>query len=305
MLKRMKYLLLLPLTAIVSCGYSTSYLVEGNKYVSPVFKENYYTHWDDELKTARKVSVVDVSEEAYIHSYPFSQGTSRLDGFSVIDPNYIDSPIMEDYGADNKMSGVDESFRYGYQSKMFDGQMVCGAQNGKDGTNGSVDYSYEKGRVQIKESGFSIRFSKESDKLHYFAMQFKASTDYKRKWYLINGNEYEVQNGNALRHQSKFDLIVTLYKKDNHDIVGYPFKINIEFSESTTNNGSYYKFLAFNLEQYDISRLIGASVIFTVKEDALIDYNLTKEIPASERPSYAEDYALFLYEMFFPYTSWN
>ena len=64
--KKMKYLLLLPLTTIVSCGYSSSYLVEGNKYTSAKFSENYYTHWDNELKSAHKNEVIDVTNEALI-----------------------------------------------------------------------------------------------------------------------------------------------------------------------------------------------------------------------------------------------
>ena len=39
-MKYKKFLLLLPMIALTSCGYSLSYLVEGNKYNSPVFKEN-------------------------------------------------------------------------------------------------------------------------------------------------------------------------------------------------------------------------------------------------------------------------
>ena len=301
MLKRMKYLLLLPLTAIVSCGYSTSYLVEGDKYVSVNFKENYYTHWDDELKSAHKNDPVNVTEESYVHSYSYSGGTKLVD-LEIVDPNFIDNdPIMEVYGSEFRMGDIDESFRYGYQSKMFDGQMVCGAQNGKDGINDPIDYSYEKGRVQIKQTGFSIRFSKESNELQYFAMQFKASTDYKRDWYLINGHTYGKQNPSDLKHQSNVKLKITLYTKTNTEIVGYPFTLDVEFEGKTTNDGSFYKFIAFDLQKYKLTRLIGVSIDFTVNSDDLIEYNLSKHAPVS----YEEDYALFLYEMFFPYTSWN
>lgn len=299
--KKIKYLILLPLTAIVSCGYSASYLVEGDKYTSVNFKENYYTHWDDELKLAHKEEAVNVTSQAYIYSYGYSIG-SKLEGFGAVDPNYIDNdPVMEEYGAEYKMGDVDDSFRYGYQSKLFDGQMVCGAQNGKDGKTSFPDYSYEKGRVQINESGFSVRFSKESSKLKYFAMQFKASTDYKREWYLIGGHTYAKQNPSSLQHQSNIDLKVTLYKKTDVGIIGYPFVVNVEFAGKTTNNGSAYKFIAFDLENYDMVRLIGASIEFTINSDELIDYNISEGAPVS----YKDDYALFLYEMFFPYTSWN
>ena len=59
-LKNKKYFLLLPLVALTSCGYSLDYIVEGNKYNSPVFSENYYRHWDDELKHAKQGLSLDV-----------------------------------------------------------------------------------------------------------------------------------------------------------------------------------------------------------------------------------------------------
>lgn len=301
--KRLKYLLLLPLTGIISCGYSTSYLVEGDKYTSANFKENYYTHWDNELKSAHKEDVVDVSDP-YLYTYSFSEGYSVLENIGDVDPNFIGhDPIMETYGAEYKMVDVDDSFRYGYQSKLFDGQMVCGAQNGKNGLNGTPDYSYQKGRVQIKQSGFSVRFSKESSGLHYFAMQFKTSTD-NTSYDLTPLPETASKLGDAkFFHKSIIDLSVTLYTKDSNGINGYPFKAHVDLTGKIgdnylTNNGHCYTFLAIDLAEYKLTRLIGVSVDFEVLEDNLIEYNTSSGITY-------DDYALFLYEMFFPYTSWN
>lgn len=304
--KRFKYLLLLPLVAIVSCGYSTSYFVEGDKYTSANFKENYYKHWDDELKKSTKFDPLDVTDEAYIYDYGYSS-SAALPEFGIIDPNYFDSePLIEEYGKEFKMGAVDDSFRYGYQSKLYDGQMVCGAQNGMDGKDGRPDYTYQKGRVQTAESGFSIRFSKESNELHYFAMQFKASTDNTREYYTVGGTEYKKQPDNALYHDSSIALTVTLFLKNNEGIVGYPFTINVDFDKKSTNVGAHYTFVAFDLTKYktdtfSFTRLVGVSVTYKVLSDELIDYN--KDMGVSDI-SY-DDYALFLYEMFFPYTSWN
>lgn len=304
--KRLKYLLLLPLVAIVSCGYSTSYFVEGDKYTSANFKENYYKHWDDELKKSTKFNPLDITSEAYIFDYGYFP-SAALPEFGIIDPNYFDSePLVEEYGKEFKMGAVNDSFRYGYQSKLFDGQMVCGAQNGMDGKDGRPDYTYQKGRVQTAESGFSIRFSKESDELHYFAMQFKASTDNTRKYYIVGGTEYKKQADKDLNHNSSIALTVTLFLKNNEGIVGYPFTINVDFNNKTTNVGSHYTFVAFDLTKYktdtfSFTRLVGVSVTYKVLSDELIDYN--KDMGVKDI-SY-DDYALFLYELFFPYTSWN
>ncbi len=304
--KRFKYLLLLPVVAIVSCGYSTSYFVEGDKYTSANFKENYYKHWDEELKKSTKFDPLDVTDEAYIYDYGYSS-IAALPEFGIIDPNYFDSePLIEEYGKEFKMGAVDDSFRYGYQSKLYDGQMVCGAQNGMDGKDGRPDYTYQKGRVQTSESGFSIRFSKESNELHYFAIQFKASTDNTREYYTVGGTEYKKQPDNALYHDSSIALTVTLFLKNNEGIVGYPFTINVDFDKKSTNVGAHYTFVAFDLTKYktdtfSFTRLVGVSVTYKVLSDELIDYNKDMGV---EDVSY-DDYALFLYEMFFPYTSWN
>ena len=293
MLKFKKYLTLLPLVTVISCGHSVDYLVPGNKYNSPIFQENYYRHWDSELKNAKKVETKDVSNTC-ITSYKY---------LDKIDPNFVlaGAPSSaEEYGVEYKMSGVDDSFRYGYQSKLFDGQMVCGAQDGH------MEYAYQLGRVQIDNKGFSIRFAKESNSLHYFAMQFKATTDNTKRCYIVN-TETLNSSDTDLYHSSSVDLTITLYVKTNNGIVGHPYLSTITFN-GTTNNGHSYKFYAFDLQEEKLSRLIGVSVQYTVDDD-LINWNQYMDETHAEDPEYQKigniDYALFLYEMFFPYTSWN
>ena len=311
-MRKIKYLLLLPLTAITSCGYSASYLVEGNKYVSSVFKENYYTHWDNELKNASKEEAVNVTDKKIIaeQNYQYDLSTHYLHGLEDIDPNFFaEAPDVDEYGEEYKMNSLDDSFRYGYQSKLFDGQMVCGGQNGKD------EYAQAKGRVQIQESGISIRFSKEGAELHYFAMQFKASTDNTAKD--ETGHNYKADGTEAhgdedLFHESKLQLTITLYTKVGTSIVGHPFLVDIDLTGQVqqgvdihgdpkmvnkTNNGHVYTFLAFDLEEYDLVRCVGVSVEFKVVEDHLLDVNKEKGVDMT--------YALFLYELFLPYTRWN
>ena len=306
MKQKFKYLILLPLTAIVSCGYSSSYLVEGDKYVSAKFEQNYYTHWDDELKEASKHEkpIIDVTNKKI----------TSLKDLANVDPNYFDSkiPSTDEYGAQFHMGGLDDSFRYGYQSKLFDGQMVCGRQNGNDGTDGRPDYSYQKGRVQIDKNGFSVRFSKESSDLYYFALQFKASTDDTVDCFPVNSDVISrygttpvehARHDDKIMHNSIFTIKVTLYTKNGMNIEAQPFTSTIEFLDNTTNNGGVYKFFAFSLQDYNLSRLIGASITFNVDYDNLIEWNNHKR----EQGETVADitYAVFLYEMFFPYTSWN
>ncbi len=286
-----KYSLLLPLVVLTSCGTSINYLVPGNKYNSPVFTENYYTHWDSELKNARKEAVKDVT----------SSSITKFENLDQIDHNvatgietYVDA---NDYGVKNKMNDVDDSFNYGYQSKLFDGQMVCGAQNGHP------EWAYQLGRVQTNSSGFSVRFAKESDDLHYFAMQFKASTNNQIScWYEKSTDVWEfsekddINHDTTIMHNSSIELTVTIYVKDNKSIVAHPYVSTIDFNNKNTNNGHYYVFYAFDLESEELKRAVGVSVTYNY-DDPLVTYNKNKGIDI--------DYALFLYEVFLPYTYWH
>lgn len=284
-----KYFLLLPTVVVTACGTSIDYLVPGNKYNSPVFTENYYSHWDNELKNARKVEEKEMTDKSI----------TKFSDLDQVDPNaatgIIHYSTANEYGADYKMNSVDDSFNYGYQSKLFDGQMVCGAQNYHP------EWAYQLGRIQTNEKGFSVRFAKESDDLHYFAMQFKASTNNQIDCYPVGSDEISLasdpNHDEVIRHNSDVQLTVTIYVKTNKGIVGHPYRSLIKFEYNNTNNGSYYIFYAFSLEEENLSRAVGVSFTFTV-EDALINHNKTKGIENI-------DYALFLYEMFLPYTYWH
>ena len=271
--KHKKYLLLLPIVALTSCGYSLDYIVEGNKYNSPVFSENYYRHWDNELKNAKQGQVVNVDNYITSFSDLFKLDASVYDKYAVAD----------EYGDEYKMNLVDDMFNYGYQSKLFDGQVQC------------LGY-YQLARVQIDEEGFSMRFSKEGSGLDYFAMQFKATTDNTATCYKLNTDELAQRDADMF-HTSVVYLTVSLYtKNDNNEIIKNDFKVEVDFFNNTTNYGSYYKFLAFSLKDYNLSRLVGLSFTYTV-DDELINWNKTKGVDI--------DYSLMLYEVFFPYTNWQ
>ena len=271
--KNRKYFLLLPLVALTSCGYSLDYIVEGNKYNSPVFSENYYRHWDEELRNAKQGLSVDVENNI----------TSFSDLFKIDASVYDKYKTADDYGEDYKMNLVDDMFNYGYQSKLFDGQVQC------------LGY-YQLARVQIDGAGFSMRFSKEGNNLDYFAMQFKATTDNTAKCYILNSEELATRDADMF-HNSTVNLTVSLYtKNDENNIVRNNFNTSINFDNNTTNYGSHYKFLAFSLKEYNLSRLVGVSFTYNV-EDELINWNKQKGLDI--------DYSLMLYELFLPYTSWH
>lgn len=281
-MKTKKLLTLLPIIFLTSCGFNSSYLVEGNKYNSPVFKENYYTHWDNELKNAKEGLKQEVEAiEKFSELYKIDP--SVLEDLSTLKQKYS---FADDYAEDYKMNKVDDSFNYGYQSKLFDGQVQC------------LKY-YQLARVQIYDSGFSMRFSKESDGLSYFAMQFKATTDNTVDCYPVGSDVIspvgEDKHDEKLYHRSTIKLNVSVYTKDGHDIVKNTF--SSELVNNATNKGDYYIFYAFDLKDYNLSRCVGLSVDYELIEDELVEHNKNKGIDI--------DYSLMLYEMFLPYTTWH
>ena len=271
--KHKKYLLLLPLVALTSCGYSLDYIVEGNKYNSPVFADNYYRHWDDELKNAKPGLVNNIDDPI----------TSFSDLFKIDADVFEKYKTADDYGEDYKMNLVDDMFNYGYQSKLFDGQVQC------------LGY-YQLARVQIDDKGFSMRFSKEGNNLDYFAMQFKATTDNTQECYKVGSDEL-ARSDYEMFHNSAVNLTVSLYTKDDSNTIRKnDFVVTLNFDNNTTNYGSYYKFLAFSIKEYNLSRLVGVSFTYTY-EDELVNWNKQKGIDV--------DYSLMLYEVFLPYTNWH
>lgn len=279
-----KGLLLLPIIFLTSCGYSLGYLVDGNKYVSSNFKENYYSHWDNELKNAKMGQSVVLTD--YITEF---KDLYKIDPI-VYDKYENNIAGYTEFGDDYKMNNIDDMFNYGYQSKLFDGQMVCGGQNGR------MEYAYQLGRVQIDKDGFSIRFDKESNELKYFALQFKATTDNTVECYKVNSDEL-ARNDRDQFHNSTIQLTVSLYtKNEGNEIINNSFTGEIDIDNNNTNNGSKYFMFAFDLASYNLSRLVGVSITYTF-DDELINWNKTKGVDI--------DYSLMLYEILIPYTSWN
>lgn len=289
-----KYFLILPVVVLTSCGSSVDYLVPSNKYNSPIFIENYYTHWDNELKHAKKVESKDMTDVAI----------NKFADLYMVDPN-IDTGIVSyddaiEYGADYKMNKIDDSFNYGYQSKLFDGRMVCGG-------SAHPEYAYQLGRIQTNPKGFSVRFAKESDKLHYFAMHFKATTNDTIDCYPVHSDELSHYGSTSsehdihdlkILHNSIIELTTTIYTKKDSSIIAHPYVTTVVFDNNNTNRGSHYVFLAYSLEEENLSRTVGISFEFNVVSDDLIEWNIEQGIDNI-------DYALFLYEVLLPYTEWH
>lgn len=271
-MKKMKYSLLLPLVALTSCGYSLEYIVPGNIYLSPVFVENYYDHWDKEFVNLVDNDPVDLGDENDGKFIKSIKDVAKVDKNLIVDNPYAElyeAAALDQYGLDMNLISYDSSFNYGVQSKLFDGETRCKSR-------------YQRVRVQTRDTGFSVRFSKESDELTYFAFVFKAAVDYTKPAY----QQYVGHHNSTIT-----ELHISIYTKEglkivNNEFVGH----NIEIDGNSTNAEKYY-FYAFDLTEYELSRAVGFSISYDYVDEKASQYEL--------------DYSLFIYEAFLPYTYWH
>lgn len=275
-MKFKKLLLFLPLIAITSCGYSLSYLVEGNKYNSPVFTENYYREDNAHL--------LKIEDKIVKEDIPFITSFNKI---SEIDQK-VTAKSPEEYGSQYKMNSVDEIFNYGVQSKLFDGIVVC------DGV------LFQLLRVQADSNGFSISFSKESSEITYLAMQFKSTTNNQRACLVkpdVGPENVRIHEDREMYHESRITLKTSLYCKNDQNIIEkYSYKSTI--TNSATNNGSSYIFYGLDLREEHLTRVVGYSIAYEYDDD-LINWNKEHGGPSDI------EYALFMYELFMPYTTWH
>lgn len=289
MKNKSKLLFLLPVIALSSCGYRVPDLVDGDMYNSPIFEKNFYREHDNKLVNAKQGQAVTLDDDKDKVIFNFEE-LKKLDPTASTVHEYTPTQYGEHYN----LSSVDASFKYGYLSKLYNGAMVCGGR-------------YQLSRVQIDTNGFSQKFIKESSNskaLDYFALSFRASTDNPNPCYAKVGQPEKAKHADSeLFHNSTVTLTVSIYtKNDKEEIVKNDFTHDVAFDNSSTNRGSgtwskdTYRFYAFSLANYNLTRVCGIGMTYTYN-DELVQYNNEKGVNML--------YSLMLYEVFFPYSEWN
>lgn len=284
-----KFLILLPTLLLTGCGYGLKEVYPGTVYNSPDYYQNFYREWDKNVNYHKDNSKVENKEETVYqldetNDLVFTKFSDA--NFLAVQPdrdNYsypydIYEPLdgKLSYGQTFALSKNEQSFKYGYTSKLFNGQMFC---------NGT----YEIARVQIDESGFGMEFSKEIEQYSYFALNFKASLDYRK-----NG-----ESTNIPSHYSSVNLIVNFYcKTDNQKYHRVPVQYqidNIATNSPETLFGENYVFFGFSLENINIDRCVGVS----------IEYQLLSDEYKNAHPDEEWTHCLLLYELFLPNSTWH
>lgn len=293
-----KILSFVPFLVLTSCGYGLKEVYDGLPYNSTVFEENYYSVWDKTLNPdEKKYQVTETKAERELTDSDFVFTSVEDLNFKECEQSWNDYIYEEDveiydedetrtmYGPDVKLSGIDNSFKYGITSKLFDGQLFC---------NGD----YQHARMQIepsntKREGFGIRFSKEmAAGAPYFMLNFKCS--------VVTENNYSLSFG-----YSDVTLKIGFYIKNGNGLTYIPTSYRI--NEAPTNSGDMpsnrnnsYVCFGFKLSEktgdglLNLDRLVGISFEYELN-------SCTVSLPAGEEPLYA----IMLYEMSFPHSSWN
>lgn len=291
-----KHNLFIILTSCVflsSCGLASKDLFKGNIYNSPVFAENYYDFWDNQLTPFKESKGELLESKNLFRSYQEFLSTGLDEQAAVWSyfwlPKYYEGE--GNYSYYRKMNGVDSSFNYHYLSKLYDGQMFCGGD-------------FQLSRVQINENGFGQYFDKEGNSPKYFAMNYKASIDYTNTTLLKRIHAVDptvIGTDGDYFHLSDLEMTVSIYTKNSEGINKYDYVNtldNVKTNHYESYTGIEYEFFGFSLENLpNKSRVVGYSISFNYDDPAC---NVAKNILGENL-----DYSLMVYEVMFPFSSWN
>ncbi len=292
---------------LFSCADSNE-LYDGDAYVSHVFIKNRYNHYDDGLKEARAISNVSTltngtgqnqyfagsgnfnspsscygfgqAKQKHPEYFKRSNGVDDLlwepdiknDGVGV----WTDQSSLYDvaYGQTKKLARIDPSFRKGYLSKLYNGQVRCNAWS---------SYSL----VELDESGYGTRFPLELSSAPYFAFSARGGSD-------------TIDSGRG--RVTTFDINVTFYKLNEENKCTASTFLLKEVKLQTNRSAELTSLVGFYFDDinYDPKGVVGMSIDFKLVFDDC-EFQTSANFD-EDSPNYV---GLMLLEVFFPDSTWN
>ena len=160
-----RYLTLLMLAPLLASCSKTSELYADYAYNSPNFMKNYFV----EKNEVDKLEINETTSFTLIDGIGYSSKNS-LDGIRKEDneEGYAWSNPLDyssEYGRNNNLTKLDNSFAYGYLSKLYDGRVRC---EGK----------FQLSRVQLDKYGYATYFPKKLEDYKFFSFSLRGATDY-------------------------------------------------------------------------------------------------------------------------------
>ncbi|MDD3099421.1 MAG: hypothetical protein PHW36_03685, partial [Bacilli bacterium] len=181
------------------------------------------------------------------------------------------------YGPSNNLIAVDDAFARGFLSRLYDGRIHC------DGI------TYAQTRVQIDGSGYGTLFPKEMMSYRYFALSLRGADESSNYDFAMDVN---------------INLTFYVY---NHDSALYvPYLFQMKNFPIMTNSGGRTTIVGFyfagvmGADVNLIRRASGMSITFSLEGD-YEDYTIDREDTTEGK----EHFALMLYEVLLPKSTWN
>ena len=258
---------ILAMLFVTSCAVSKNNAYLSDDFNSPIFKNNYYTLKEESITNNIKQTnniELDKVNNLVFESYDElkqlgAEFDSKVANNEVAYDTVIHSNYNTTYGTENCLGKIDDSFNHGMLSKLADGLLFC------DGV------TYQGVRVQIDQTGFVHEYEKKCVYADYFAMSFKAGSDYTSSLYTKTATY-------------KIKLNIKLYVEDNGKFIE-----NIcSYTMDSVIRDKYYLF-GFDLTRNLAQNLKGIGISYDLL-DTTEDANL--------------DQCLYLYETLFVNSSW-
>lgn len=276
---RLKHILL-PLIAVTLCGCSkTDKLYKLGAYESPYFNSNYYLKDD----TANFV----VSKEIEHHPLELNASNS-LDGIRASDRGGY---LWEDLAGNkpeklwsyhNNLGRVDEAFKKGAISKLYDGRVRC-------------DGLQQKSRAQLDKIGYNAKFPLTMSDCDYFAFSCRGGTT-------LAEHTLKDKKITALKYNFK----VGFFTKDSENsgqYIKHIYKLNDLLIE--TDNDSATDLVSFYIEKKEngksvLEDTVAMSIEWECVDTHLDEFNLTDSRLVKEK----DHLAIMLYEVFLGNSTW-
>ncbi len=272
---------------LTGCMNDVAELYEGHAYDTGVFSENYYSTWNDSLKNS-VATVAKTYDVTSINSFQIDKDEDfnqlwEPDGYrsGTTEPySFLRDTPHEDagygYGPSNNLISIDDAFARGFLSRLYDGRIQC-------------DGYYAKSRVQIDGAGYGALFPKEMVNYRYFALSVRGAD------MSVNNNFFVNVNINLTFYVYNHDI--ALYVPYLFQMKNLPIKTN--YNSQVTIFGFYFAGV-MGADVNLLKRASGMSITFSLEGD-YEDYTIDREDTTEGK----EHFALMLYEVLLPKSTWN
>lgn len=288
---RRKIIALIALVPLLASCNKTNELYGGYAYNSPDFMENYFVehHGVNELKVAEAKSANLSANFGYVSSNSLKGVRSEDNPENYTWMEYDEANYNKEYGRNHNLTKTDESFAYGYLSKLYDGRVRC---EGK----------FQLSRVQLDRNGYSTFFPKKLYDYKFFAFSLRGATDY----------ENTRSNPSPLSGKVYVDIHITFYQHITNSDQYNTLTFNLADVEIPCDNGgdtnlvTIYLANDYQTESGQVERYYQYLLQDTVAMTFTYELKTTRaDLTDDIKVENDHHFAVMLYEVMFPNSVWR